>query len=69
MQLPEMFAIFKHSFDFAANRALQSSAVPIWSDLGPVDGEGILSLLHERHNAWEFLRLAPRDLEDGDAAQ
>ena len=69
MQLPEMFVIFKHSFDFAANRALQTSAVPIWSDLGPADGGGILSLLHERDNAWELLRLSPGYLEDGDAVQ
>ena len=69
MQLPEMFAILKHSFDFAANRALQTSGVSILGDLGPVDGAGVLSLLHERESAWYLLRLALRDLEDGDAAQ
>ena len=69
VQLPEMCAIFQHSFAIVAKGSLQTSAGPIWNDLGPDDGEGMISLLDERHNAWRFLRLAPRDFQDGDAAQ
>ena len=68
VQLPEMCAIFQDSFGTVAKGSLQTSAGPLWNGVGPVDGQGILRNLNERHNAWRFLPLAPRDFQDGDAA-